>query len=196
MCRYLIVVCCIGLKKGIIDKNRIEFLYNGGQGICMISSFLDGRIFPARSKGSILKDCVKAMRSVRNSEHLDVLSKPSRQIVKAWNEATLRKLDRFRTLEVSVRWNPEILTFYVKHFHEECEVFFFKECGDDYILAHSYDFAQATGDKKAVCIGQTRKGHCRVMNALDGLYEVHTLTYIYYVIYCYGIRVNIRMLVF
>ena len=69
-------------------------------------------------------------------------------------------------------WNAELLKFYIAFHCPGYELFYFRECGNYWILAGSFDFPTVAGDKKKVFVAERGDGHCAAIIRLSESNEV------------------------
>lgn len=71
-------------------------------------------------------------------------------------------------------WNAELLEFYIAYFCPTYELYYFIEFQKYWVLAGSFKFATAPGDKKKIFIGERSDRHCKAMTTLHGHHDVST----------------------
>jgi hypothetical protein len=76
----------------ILNRNEVAFSSNDGKGYCMIFSLLQGINYPNRVRRNMYHEAARAMRLVKTSKNVKLLSSDAQAIVHTWSDELIEKV--------------------------------------------------------------------------------------------------------
>jgi hypothetical protein len=76
----------------ILKKKDLTFSQNAGKGHCLIFSFLQGIFYPNRVRSNIYSEAAKAMRLVKHSKNIKLMSQDAQERVSTWSDELIEKV--------------------------------------------------------------------------------------------------------
>jgi hypothetical protein len=81
-----------GAMSTILNKNEVSFSPNVGKGHCLIFSFLQGAYYPNRIRTNIYHEAARAMRLVKTSKNIMLMSSHAQEVVLTWSDELIEKV--------------------------------------------------------------------------------------------------------